>query len=172
MALVVNATPGDAAANSYATVAAGDTYHEAHLYGSVWDDASTDEKGRALVTATRVIDTWFDWIGEVATEAQALRWPRLDAYDPDGRLLSDTEIPAAIRDATIELARNLLASNREADSEVETQGIERIKTGAVEIQFRAGVLAKPLPDAVVSMLSHYGTKRTRTGGGAVSILRG
>jgi len=172
MALVVDDTPGGATANSYADVALGDTYHEAHLYMTSWEDASEDEKGRALVTATRMLDTWFDWVGTVASDTQALRWPRIDAYDPDGRLLASDEIPAAIANGTIELARELLAGNREADSDTETQGIKSVKAGSVDIEFKESVTSKPIPDAVQSMLSHYGTIRSRSGSGSVLVQRG
>jgi hypothetical protein len=171
MALILIATAGADDANAYADADAGDVYHEAHLYASSWEDASEDEKNRALVTATRMLDTWWDWIGEVATEEQALRWPRLGAYDPDGRLLTDTEIPVAIANGTIELARSLLAANREADFDIETQGLESVKAGPVDLKFRADAHAKPIPDAVQSMLSHYGRMRPRGGSDNVTLYR-
>lgn len=172
MAVVIVATPGADDANSYAELADGDTYHEAHLYGTAWEDASSDEKNRALVSATRMLDTWFDWIGVIATESQALRWPRIDAYDPDGRLLSDDEIPATVVNATIELARSLLGGDREADSDTQVQGIQSVEAGSVKVAFKGDVSAKPIPDTVESMLSHYGTKRLKSGSGNVTLLRG
>jgi hypothetical protein len=170
MACAIQATAGHAAANSYATVAEGTTYHESHLYASAWENASADEQCRALVMATRMMDTWFDWHGTPAASGQGLLWPRDGAYGKDGYELASDEIPAGIRDATIEWARQLLAADRTADSETETQGIKALKAGSVMLQFRDGVAAKPIPDAVLVMASHYGVPRSRSGG-AVTLQR-
>jgi len=63
MALVLNATPGAADANSYATVADADAYHEGHLYASAWTSASNTTKEQALVMATRWLDAQVRWAG-------------------------------------------------------------------------------------------------------------
>lgn len=172
MACAIEATPGHASANSYATIAEGTTYHDSHLYGSAWDDASDDEKCRALVMSTRLMDTWFDWsTGEVASGTQSLLWPRDGAYGPNGYEHSNDEIPPMVREACIEWARQLLGSDRTADSDTETQGLKSLKAGAVMLQFKDGVVAKPVPDAVATMLSHYGRMRSRTGG-SLDLFRG
>jgi hypothetical protein len=107
----------------------------------------------------------------VASSSQALLWPRDMAYGPNGYELDSTTVPAAIRDACIEWARQLISADRTADSDTETQGITALKAGSVFLQFRQGVVAKPVPDMVQSMLSHYGRLRSRSGG-AVDIHRG
>ena len=43
-------------ANTYASVADGDAYHEAHLYATAWTAATTPNKEAALAMATRLID--------------------------------------------------------------------------------------------------------------------
>jgi hypothetical protein len=172
MACTIEATPGHASANSYATIAEGNTYHENHLYASSWDDADDDTKCRALVMATRLLDTWFEWTtGLPASGTQALLWPRDAAYGPNGYEHDDDEIPVLVKEATIEWARHLIAGDRTADSDIETQGISALKAGSVFLQFRSGVSAKPVPDAVQAKASHYGRMRGR-GGGAVTVLRG
>lgn len=188
--LVVDATVAGVASNSYVTLAEADIYHESHLYADTWDDASDDRKNRALVMATRLLDTWFDWVGEVATIAQALLWPRASVPRPNRTLVMPTglwpwssnanglfeatdAIPDRIKQATCDWARALLESDRTADSDTETQGLKRLKAGPVELEFIAGnVEAKPIPDAVMVAATAYGTLRSRSGSGAVTLLRG
>lgn len=172
MACAIDDTVGGASANSYASIADTTAYYESHLYGDAWTDASADEQCRALVMATRMLDTWFDWQGDVASSTQALLWPRDGVYGPSGYEEATDEIPALIREAVMELARSLLLSDRTADSETETQGIEALKAGSVALQFRAGTVAKPIPDAVLVKASHYGTQRGRGGPGGIDVKRG
>ena len=70
-------------ANSYASVAEGDTYHEAHLYATAWTAATPETKEKALLMATRLIDGQYQFHGFRATSTQALQWPRQSCPDPD-----------------------------------------------------------------------------------------
>src|SRR5512136_3481655 len=85
MALTLNKEDGTGMgeANSYADVADGDMYFEGHLYASAWTAASEDTKGAALIMATRLVDTQFQFNGYKAHEDQALQWPRERCPDPD-----------------------------------------------------------------------------------------
>jgi hypothetical protein len=168
MACALIATAGADNANSYATIAAGDTYFESHPYPDTWDSAGEDEKCRALARATKMLDEWFEWYGDVASSDQALLWPRDGVYGPNGYEEASDAIPTRIEEATIELASALLASDRTADSE--TESLKALTAGPVSIQFRS-TTAKPIPDAVMVKVSVYGTKRSSTGG-AVHLYRG
>ena len=70
-------------ANSYASAADGDAYHDGHLYATAWTGATTGNKERALVFATRLIDSLFQFGGGRAKTEQALQWPRVQCPDPD-----------------------------------------------------------------------------------------
>src|SRR5687767_5831486 len=135
MPVVIVATAGASNANSYCTLAEAETYHEAHLYASTWLSASDDRKNRALVMATRLLDTWFDWGGEVSDGDQSLLWPRASTYGADGYLLANDVVPQRIKDATAEWARHLLAADRTADSQTETQGLRSLTAGPVSMTF-------------------------------------
>jgi hypothetical protein len=74
MSASITATVGSASANSYLTIAAADTIAATMLGTLAWTTATTDQKTRALITATRGLDT-LDWIGYRATETQALDCP-------------------------------------------------------------------------------------------------
>lgn len=151
------ATPGDPLANSYATLAEAELYHQAHPHATTWATATAAQAARALVLATRLLDAQVKWQGVIATQTQALAWPRLCAYDRHDRALSSSVIPQAVKDATCEYARQLLARDRTADRDSDVDGIARVKAGPVDVEFRdAPGGAKVLPDAVWLLLTGYG----------------
>ena len=187
MGCVIDATAKGEFSNSYATIAEADAYHETHPYASAWENAGDDEKCRALVTATRLLDVWFDWYGSITSLAQRLSWPRSGVLRPniaDGAVgtidnpwhepfavqLDPDEIPDLLIESTSELARQLLVSDRTADSDTETQGLKSIKAGPVALEFGT-VVAKPIPDAVMVMASQLGRPHSRSGSGAVTMYR-
>lgn len=121
LVLVKEDGTGLANANSYANAADGDTYHDGHLYANTWTTATTANKEKALVFATRVIDSQYRFRGFRTTSAQALQWPRNSCPDldtaPDSAgvaYLVSNQIPAALINATCEMARALLATDRTA----------------------------------------------------------
>lgn len=112
MALVVNATVGDASANSYVTLAEATAYMESRLNGSAWMTATEDSQNRALVEATREL-TPLDWSGTRVTDTQALSWPRRYATNPDSTYFGtqwydEAVVPQRVKDATCELAFQFL----------------------------------------------------------------
>ena len=114
-------------ANSYADASDGDAYHDGHLYAAAWTGAAADRKAAALVMATRLIDSQVQFNGSRTSAEQALQWPRAECRDPDMGLvtlsvllpiLSDfvpyDRVPAAVVQATCEMARELLVADRTA----------------------------------------------------------
>src|SRR5580765_9024660 len=79
---------GKVDANSYASAVDGDAYFDGHLYATAWTAASTGNKEKALVFATRLIDSQFQFNGWRAHNAQALQWPRERCPDPDKGLIT------------------------------------------------------------------------------------
>jgi hypothetical protein len=153
MALV--STPGAANANTYATLAEADAYMEARLYTEAWDDATDSTKEKALKMAARQLDLLkpgYTWTGAAVDETQALAWPRSAMLNRNGFAIATTAIPVDLKYAQIEFANALLAEDRTADSDIETQGITKIKAGNVELGFRDNVKAKVMPDVVLSLL--------------------
>ena len=118
---------GKSNANTYADVTEGDAYFEGHLYASIWTDATTATKGAALVMATRLVDSQFQFNGFKAHDTQALQWPRERCPDPDRNLVSastlspiltnfvpSTVVPKGVASAVCEMARELLIADRTA----------------------------------------------------------
>jgi len=135
LVLVKEDGTGLANANSYASAVDGDAYHDGHLYATGWTGATTANKEKALVFATRVIDSQYRFNGVRAVAGQALQWPRSDCPDPDaapdetgiGTFASD-QIPTALINATCEMARALLAADRTGAPAGE--GIDTTQTSA------------------------------------------
>jgi hypothetical protein len=73
--------------NSYADVADGDAHFAGHLYASAWTAATSDRKAAALVMATRLLDSQFQFNGSRTSTSQALQWPRAECSDPDKGLV-------------------------------------------------------------------------------------
>jgi len=114
LTLIRETGAGLANANAYADATDGDAYHEGHLYASAWTAATLANKEKALVMATRLIDGQYQFNGVKVSETQALQWPRAGCRDPDaeGEWIWGDVVPKAVRDATCELARELLIVDR------------------------------------------------------------
>jgi len=147
------ATSKSSSANSYCTLAEADQYHDDRpAVSTTWADASENNKIRALLWATRLMESLFTWTGYATTTTQALGWPRTGLLDRiDASLDSDT-VPEEVKDAEAEFARQLLVANRGQDNEIEAQGISSIKAGSVFLQFTASQYNKVCPDLVYMMI--------------------
>lgn len=122
-------------ANSYANAADADAYHDGHLYATSWTSATSANKEKALVFATRVIDSQYRFHGYRATTTQALQWPRTNCPDSDTApdstgtaYFSSDQIPTRLLNATCEMARALLSTDRTGAPIGE--GIDTIQTSA------------------------------------------
>lgn len=172
MAVVVNATVGDPAANSFATLLEGDVYHEAHPTPEAWDDATADEQARALVTATRMIVQKLSgrWRGYAATETQALPFPRFGVYTRNDYPMPTNIVPEDLKVATIELARLLLEGNAGVTAGADT--LKQLKAGPVELVFRDDVpVTSGFPDAVYDMIAYLTTGSGSGGVRSVQVTR-
>lgn len=132
----LDATAGDADANSYATLAEASTYFDERLQASNWTgESDEDVKERALIMATRRIDA-LRFTGVANTDTQALEWPRFEAFDLNGYEYDTASIPDPVKRATYEEALRILNDNAAstdplADSELAQ--FNRAKVGAIEV---------------------------------------
>ncbi len=116
--------------DTYATVAEADDYLEADFTATVWRaETDDDEKARALVTATRLLDRQI-WPGEKADEAQPLAWPRMGVTGYD-----DYEIPQAVIDACCLLAKYIHEGSTVETSVSTANNTRRLKAGSAEIEY-------------------------------------
>jgi len=176
-------------ANSYASAADGDAYHDGHLYAAAWTGATNDDKEKALVFATRLIDSQFQFNGWRAHDEQALQWPRERCQDPDkglpitvlllasGSYVDSSVVPKGVVDATCEMARELLVADRTTAAPGEgvhsnytahmvSGGISDISNITYEKSDTRPVVSK----VAQAMLAKYGAP-IKGGSGAVRLLR-
>jgi hypothetical protein len=159
---------GKADANSYASRADGDAYHEGHLYATAWTGATDAQRDAALVMATRVIDAVFAYNGSKRSAAQSLAWPRVRCPDPDlpaggfagwplarGSYLDEASVPAAVANATVELARELLVADRTEAPEGEGLVSFQI-AGGLSVVFDVAHRRPMVPALVKTMLARLG----------------
>lgn len=135
MALV--ATPGAADANSYLTVTEADAYFLQRLNTDAWDNADpTTEKPAALIMATALLDAKVAWTGLATDDVQVLGWPRSGMFTRNVYAIDSAIIPAALKNATAELALWLLRKDRTNDAGLSgEQAIKRLKAGPMEIEY-------------------------------------
>ena len=134
MTASIDATISGANANSFVTLDEANNYFATVPESSTWDDKTVDQKKRALISATRWIDS-FVYFGDRCDQNQALKFPR-NNYQVDDVELSCTTIPNNIKYAQYELARALA---NDTDAITGTSGkegnIEQAKLGDLEVKF-------------------------------------
>lgn len=142
----IDATSGSATGNSFATTDEADTYMDARLNSTAWSGASSDDKARALIEATREVN-YLPYVGDRTAFTQSLAWPRNFAINPDlpqiigvrdiAQLYYDnTVIPDRIKNATIELAHEFLrAGTTDVASYDKDLNVTRKKVDVLETDF-------------------------------------
>lgn len=122
-----------AGVNTYATTAEADGYAEDRAWAD-WSALQNGDREIFLYDAAIYLDATYDWIGRIADQSQAMGWPRLDAYDKEGRAI--TGIPTMLKYAQIELARLRISGPLIAS---QTQGdVSKVRADTVEVTFRTG----------------------------------
>lgn len=139
MALVV--TPGDATADSYASVAQADAWH-AGRGNAAWEALTEAEKETALRRATTWIDaTYGSRFGAlpVYPRVQALAWPRTGVTDADGYAVPHDAIPVEIVRATAEAAlREALSPGSLSPDYVASAAVKSERVGPLSVEYVGG----------------------------------
>ena len=172
---------GRSDANAYANAADGDAYHDGHLYATAWTAATTASKEAALVFATRLIDSQFQFGGSRANETQALQWPRVNCPDPDkaatrvlvklwltDSFVSASVVPKAVRDATCEMARELLLADRTAAPAGE--GLKYQNVGPNQTGYDKADTRPVISHVAQAMLAKFGAL-IKSKSGTVALVR-
>lgn len=143
MAAEIIATVGAANANSYITLAEAQAYADGDINAAEWDGSTTDQKKRALITATRNLDL-VGFVGTRSTTTQALAWPRKD-FRTSEKTYANNEIPAEIKLATWELAKALVkdmvvagqvAGSTSLIPGIPNAGLKRVKLDVMEVEWK------------------------------------
>ena len=126
--------------NTYVTRADASTYFEGRLGASAWDDADATDQDKALVQATRAVQS-LTFKGRKADTTQALAFPRCYPRDdryytrssehqfedpPYPRMICDETVPQVVIDAVCEEALQLLTDSSAGGNErlaMQAQGV-------------------------------------------------
>ncbi len=142
MAVTLVTTPGAADASSYVSVADADTYFNSRLRIAAWTNASTDDKGRALIMATADLEANVEWdiakTGWRTHRDGALKFPKVSVVTRSGDAYYDREsIPPFVVEYVCEQALAHLVGERTTD--VDARGIEAVTVGPVSVDFDTAV---------------------------------
>ena len=134
MAATIIATLKSETANSYVTLSEANEYFDTSPDSSTWTNKTDDQKKRALIAATRWIDTLV-YYGDRCDDDQALKFPRTN-YQVDGVELACTLIPQNIKYAQFELA---FALANDTDAIIGSSGtdgnFEEVKLGDIQVKY-------------------------------------
>lgn len=127
MSLVVEDGSGLSTAEAYISVANVTTYLTSVGKDAAWTALTTAAQEVAIRKATQYLDARYSgrWIGQRRTQGQALAWPRVYAYDPDGYMYASNALPAPLTKCTAELA--LIASSTDLTPTLTSPGTVKTK---------------------------------------------
>lgn len=185
MAVTITATVGSATANSYQTLADAQAIIDGLIEDddiTAWASATTDQKNRALFTATVRIDRE-RFLGARVTDTQALQWPRTGVRKPDTYIntyatgfpfristdyFTDTEVPDQVKKAQAILAV-YLNNNKDGLGLSGLEDYKNVKLGSIEAtpNFYGAVGA----DRVPPLFERYFTGLRISGPGNIAIKR-
>jgi hypothetical protein len=187
MAITIDASVGGANANSYLTLAAAELVIEGFVQDddvTAWASATTDQKNRALCSATQRIDRE-RFLGARATDTQALQWPRDGVRKPDTyintyavgfpfRITTDyyttTEIPDQIKKAQCVLAV-YLNNNKDGLSLSGMEDYKSVTIGSLSVVNAGASASATGADRVPPIYERYLTGLRISGPGNFAIRR-
>ena len=187
MAITIDATIGGASANSYLTLAAAQAIIDGFVEDddvTAWATATTDQKNRALYTATQRLDRE-RFLGARATDTQALQWPRTGVRKPDTYIntyavgfpfrittdyYTDTEIPDRIQYAQVVLAV-YLNNNRDGMGLSGIEDYKSVAIGSLRIENAGASASATGADRVPPIFERYLTGLRISGPGNFAIRR-
>jgi len=181
LTLVKEDGTGKADANAYADLTDANAYHDGHLYASAWTAATDAQKATALVMASRLIDAEWQFNGTRTNAVQGLQWPRAKCPEPDNvhvpisvllpipyDYVEYDIVPKAVIQATCEMARELLITDRTVAPTGE--GLKYFNSGGVQTGYDKTDRRPVLSQVAQVMLAKYGSQISATSG-AVRLIR-
>lgn len=186
MPIAIDATPGGASANSYLTLNDAQAIIDGMVEDAdvtAWASATTDQKNRALYSATQRLDRE-RFLGARSTDTQALQWPRTGVRKPDTYIntyavgfpfrittdyFDDTEIPDQIKRAQVVLAV-YLHNNPDGNGLSGLEDYKNVKIGSIDVTPNLGYGAVGV-DKVPPIMERYLTGLRTSGPGNFAIKR-
>ncbi len=148
--------------DSYVSEERAAAYFSVRLYADAWDNATDENRQKALLMSRVLLDGHIRWKGRKTDLEQALEWPRA-GVDSIGADL----IPDAVRVAQMELALVLLAEDVTAIPE--TSGFSEIQVNKIRLKIDPNDRRGVIPESVFALVSNLG--RREGGCGTISLGR-
>jgi hypothetical protein len=111
--------------NSYVSADDADDYFDARYGYDLWEALTADQKAAALISAASHLDSLCFWYGYKTDIGQALAFPRN----------GETEAPAAITIAQMEIAYSMVAAGSAAEAGKEDP-LTALTAGDVSLSFK------------------------------------
>lgn len=187
MAITIDATVGGASANSYLTLADAQALIDGMVENddvTAWASATTDQKNRALYSATQRLDRE-RFLGARATDTQALQWPRTGVRKPDTYIntyavgfpfrittdyFTDTEIPDQVKQAQVVLAV-YLHNNKDGLGLSGLEDYKSVSIGSLSVTTAGASSTATGVDRVPPIFERYLTGLRISGPGNFAIKR-
>lgn len=187
MAITIDATVGGASANSYLTLADAQDLIDGMVENddvTAWASATTDQKNRALYSATQRLDRE-RFLGARATDTQALQWPRTGVRKPDTYIntyatgfpfritadyYTDTEIPDQVKQAQVVLAA-YLNNNKDGLGLSGLEDYKSVTIGSLSVTSAGASSMATGADRVPPIFERYLTGLRISGPGNFAIKR-
>jgi hypothetical protein len=171
MAVELDATPGASTANSFVTEEVATEYlTNQRLDATEWASATVDNRKRALIWASRLLDSAFIWPGAVSYLEQSLGWPRLGLVDAEGREIVYDTVPSKIIKATADLALELLRRNPLKLPELLGLGLRSASVGPLNVTLDNAAVLDQIPNFIVVDLEGWGELRGKVNKGGMRLL--
>jgi len=136
--------------NSFVLIDYAESYFDGRLHSSTWNDTSAEDKERALIQASRILNSYVKWI---ATDV---------IIPPTFALCEDV-----VKQAACEMGLVLLQGDTQVKDDLE--GLGSIGLSGMNVQAN-GKGKAVIPDHVFSLISHLGKRRTASGG-SIELVR-
>lgn len=135
-------------ANSYVTVAEADAYFGDTFGKSLWEPLDEDVKSTLVITASRTLDQYIQWIGFKTESDQGMEWPR------SGTTFADDVIPSRVKYAAYELAYYLVENSGISFA---SQSVDSVKVGPITVDFTENSTDAGIPSFIENLLGDLGT---------------
>lgn len=172
MALTITATPKDASANSYVTLADANYYFSTKFKSAdIWAELSDDQKSQLLIESTRMLEV-FVYGGLKTTNTQALSWPRTNLVNQNGQTVDPNTIPIQLSSAQCEMADWILTEENRLLGDIELQQVDSFKAGPLDLKIKPNaIIAPPIVAQLISSISPDALISTTPGVKSVSMCR-
>lgn len=137
----------------YGTRAGADTYMAARLGNTAWKGASSGDKDKSLVSATRYLDrqNWINQRTDILTP-QPLEFPRTGLVDKDGTAVSSATVPVIVEEANYEMALILLEDATASENATSGSNVKAVGAGSAKVEFFRQVTGTKLPTTIQELI--------------------